>query len=74
MQNTFFYYFFIIVLGFSLSNYVKRHYWNITKFPHMMICLSYFLLNFPHDAIYVSNGDFHIIGEAFTASIRSLIL
>lgn len=53
---------------------VKTNYWNITMFPHMMIrFFLIFFLNFPISTIFISSGDFHIIGEAFTAFLCLLI-
>lgn len=31
------------------------------------LSLSYFLLNFPIGAIFISSGDFHIVGETLMA-------
>lgn len=44
----------------------KRYYWNITVSSYNDLSLSYFLLNFPTSAIFISIGDFHVIVEAFT--------
>lgn len=36
-------------------------------FSYDDLSLSYFLLNFPIGAIFISRGDFHIVGETFMA-------